>query len=69
MLADRGTLIYIYGNRDKERSTGGNFRHVADQHELDVGHHLHSDSSITVDGPKPTNPLHPTDDSRTLTRN
>lgn len=49
-LADRGPLVYTYGNRDKERPTGGDSRHVTDEHELNVGHHLPLDGSITVDG-------------------
>ena len=49
-LADRGTLVYIYGNRDKERIFGGESQHVTDEHELDVGHRLPAGDSITVDG-------------------
>ena len=49
-LADRGTLVYIYGNRDEERAFGDDSQHVSDEHELDVGHRLHAGDSITVDG-------------------
>lgn len=49
-LADRGTLVYIYGNRDKERAFGGSPTHVSDVYELSVGHRLHAGEELTVDG-------------------
>jgi len=49
-LSEQGTLIYIYGNRDKERAFGGEPSHVTDEYELDVGHRLPTSGSITVDG-------------------
>ena len=49
-LAERGTLVYIYGNRDKERAFGGEAQHVTEKYELDVGHRLPAGGSITVDG-------------------
>lgn len=50
ILAERGTLVYIYGNRDKERGFNGEAKHVTDEYELDVGHRLPSDDSMVVDG-------------------
>jgi predicted phosphodiesterase len=49
-LAERGTLVYIYGNRDKERTFGGEAQHITDEYELDVGHRLPAGESIIVDG-------------------
>lgn len=49
-LAERGTLVYICGNRDEARAVGEEPRHVTDEYELDVGHRLPADGSITVDG-------------------
>lgn len=49
-LADRGTLVYIYGNRDKERAFGGSPTHITDEHELSAGHRLHAGEDPTVDG-------------------
>lgn len=65
-LADRGTLVYIYGNRDKERPAGGDSRHVADEHEFDVGHRLPTDGSITVDGQRFTTDPHAADSETIL---
>jgi len=57
-LAERGTLIYIYGNRDKERSFQKTARHVTDEYELDVGHRLSAGEGLTVDGQRFTaNPV------------
>lgn len=49
-LAERGALVYIYGNRDKERTFGGEAQHITDEYELDVGHRLPAGESIIVDG-------------------
>lgn len=49
-LNDRADLIYIYGNRDKERGPGSERRHVTDEYELSPGHRLHRGESIEVAG-------------------
>jgi len=49
-LAERGTLVYIYGNRDKERAFGGSPTHVSEEYELSVGHRLQAGGELTVDG-------------------
>lgn len=58
-LADRGTLVYIYGNRDKERVFGSSPRHITEEYELSVGHRLRAGEELTVDGQRftadPTN--------------
>jgi predicted phosphodiesterase len=50
ILAERGTLVYIYGNRDKERAFGGSPTHVSEEYELSVGHRLQAGGELTVDG-------------------
>ena len=49
-LAERGTLVYIYGNRDKERAFGGSPTHVSEEYELSVGHRLQAGGELSVDG-------------------
>lgn len=49
-LAERGTLVYIYGNRDKGRAFGGLPTHVSEEYELSVGHRLQAGGELTVDG-------------------
>lgn len=49
-VAERGTLIYIYGNRDQERGRGGDRRHVTEGYELAPGHRLPKEGAISVDG-------------------
>ena len=49
-LAERGTLVYIYGNRDIERALGGSSRHITDKYDLSVGHRLSVDEGLTVNG-------------------
>ncbi|WP_435180478.1 metallophosphoesterase family protein [Halorussus sp. AFM4] len=46
-LAERGELVYIYGNRDSER---GGDSHVTDRYELSPGTHLPSGDSVKVAG-------------------
>jgi len=49
-LAERGTLVYIYGNRDKERAFGGSATHISEEYELSVGHRLQAGGELTADG-------------------
>ena len=49
-LAERGELVYIYGNRDEEVGTSSTGRHVTDSFELTPGHRLTFGEPIDVDG-------------------
>lgn len=49
-LAERSTLVYIYGNRDKERTFGGSPTHVSEEYELSAGYRLQAGGELTVDG-------------------
>lgn len=50
ILAERGELVYIHGNRDEEAGTTSTGRHVADGFELTPGHCLRVGESIEVAG-------------------
>lgn len=47
-LAERGELVYIYGNRDGRGPT----EHVTDQYSLSVGTRIPSSGTVEVDGQK-----------------
>lgn len=65
-LAERGTFIYIFGNRDAERGVDGGRRHVTDEYELDPGHRLHQGESLTLDGQRFTTTIEDTEPSDIL---
>ena len=48
-LAERGTLVYIYGNRDKGLAFGGSATHISEEYEVSVGHRLQGGGELTAD--------------------
>lgn len=49
-LSQRAELVYIYGNRDRERSPVSTPRHVTEGYELSSGHRLRQGETIEVAG-------------------